>query len=74
VKLGSTVFCLKLVSIKAISGQRQYLMGLILRRVNDVDKVYERIGLLKYMEGLEPDIETWFETAEVEDNAVVKII
>ena len=74
VKPGSTVFCLKLVSIKAISWQRQYLIGLILRRVNDVDKVYERIGLLKYMEGLEPDIETWFETAEVEDNAVVKII
>ena len=74
VKPSSTVFCLKLVSIKAISWQRQYLIGLILRRVNNVDKVYERIGLLKYMEGLEPDIETWFETAEVEDNAVVKII
>ena len=73
-KPSSTVFCLKLVSIKAISWQRQYLIGLILRRVNNVDKVYERIGLLKYMEGLEPDIETWFETAEVEDNAVVKII
>jgi len=74
VKPGSTVYCLKLLSIKAHSWQRQYLMCLILRRVNDVDKSYERIGLLQYREGLEPDIETWFETADVEDNAVVKII
>lgn len=74
VKVGSTIFCLKLVSIKAIPWQRQYLMGLVLRRVNDVDKIYERIGLLRYMEGLEPDIDTWFEAAKVENSAVVKII
>ncbi|KAF2183938.1 HET-domain-containing protein [Zopfia rhizophila CBS 207.26] len=75
VDMESTVWCLKLVSLRLLEWKRQYLFCLVLKQVEiDGEHVYERIGLLKYQEGLEPPIERWFGSDLIEEYTVVKII
>ncbi|KAF2787240.1 HET-domain-containing protein [Melanomma pulvis-pyrius CBS 109.77] len=78
---GSTLWCLKILSVKQPLKDPivQDMWFLILRQVG-VDgsgqRVFERVGLLKYRDGYDVKlpVREWFDPKHVEEDATVKII
>ncbi|KAF2787239.1 HET-domain-containing protein [Melanomma pulvis-pyrius CBS 109.77] len=77
ISLGSTVFCLKLISAWKPQDRNVYVVYLTLRRIGDASgkgSVYERIGLYTESGEFDESLEMESEEDAICENAVVKII